>query len=181
LENAMTTRYTAAETRSAVLRDVRVGDAMHSGVVTCSPGTSLQAVARTMAAHRIHAVVVPVDDPAGWALVSDLDLIAAADAGEVTTAGEIASRPGLYVTPADDVALVARLLHQNRLHHLIVIEHGGGRPVGIISTLDVADVLAELPPAGRPYGKAEAGVSVTADGAAARRSNAPPSDKGAEQ
>jgi CBS domain-containing protein len=177
----MTTSYAHGESRPTALHEVRVADAMHAGVVTCAPGTSLQAVARTMAAHRIHAVVVPVGEPEGWGLVSDLELIAAAVAGNISTAGEVVSRPGLYVTPADDLAHVARLLHQNRLHHLIVLEHGSGRPVGIISTLDVADVLAELPPAQRPYGKSEVGVSVAADGVPAPEGKASPSDKGAEQ
>jgi CBS domain-containing protein len=142
----MTTSYTRGESGPTALHQVLVADAMHEGVVTCSPETSLQAVARTMAAHRIHAVVVPIGEAPGWSLVSDLDLIAAADAGNASTAGEIVSPPGFSVTPADDVAQVARLLHQNRLHHLIVLERGGGRPVGIISTLDVADVLAEVSP-----------------------------------
>lgn len=177
----MTTNYTRGESAPTALHEVRVSDAMHAGVVTCSPESSLQAVARTMAAHRIHAVVVPIGEAPGWGLVSDLDLIAAADAGNASNAGEIVSRPGLSVTPADDVAQVARLLHQNRLHHLIVLEHGGGRPVGIISTLDVADVLAELPSPEGPYGKSEGRLSVAADGAPAPEGKAAPSDKGAEQ
>jgi CBS domain-containing protein len=177
----MTTNYTRGESGPTALHEVRVSNAMHAGVVTCSPEISLQAVARTMAAHRIHAVVVPVGEPEGWGLVSDLDLIAAADAGGATTAGELASRPGVYVTPADNLELVVGLLRQNRLHHLIVLDSGGGRPVGIISTLDVADVLAELPPSDGPYGKAEAGVGVAADGAPAPDGKAPSSDKGAEQ
>jgi CBS domain-containing protein len=141
----MTTTYTQREEWPKTLRDVRVADAMHSGVVTCAPGASLQAVARTMAAHRIHAVVVPLEDPEAWGLVTDLDLIAAAYAGSEATAGELASRPRLYVTPSDDVGRVAGLLRQDRLHHLIVVDDRGAHPVGIISTLDVADVLAELP------------------------------------
>jgi CBS domain-containing protein len=153
----MTTNYTRGESRPTALHEVQVSDAMHAGVVTCAPGTSLQAVARTMAAHRIHAVVVPIDEAPGWGLVSDLELIAAAVAGNASTAGDIVTHPGLYVTPADDVAQVARLLQQNRLHHLIVLEHGGGRPVGIISTLDVADVLAELPPIAPGHPRASGG------------------------
>jgi CBS domain-containing protein len=97
-----------------------------------------------MAAHRIHAVVVPLDEPEGWGIVSDRELIAATDTGGAATAGELASRPGLYVTPVADLALVIGLLRQNALHHLIVVDQGSGRPVGIISTLDVAEVLAEL-------------------------------------
>src|SRR5690242_9796763 len=35
-----------------------VGDVMHPGVVSCPPETSLAGVARIMASHHIHAVVV---------------------------------------------------------------------------------------------------------------------------
>jgi CBS domain-containing protein len=76
--------------------------------------------------------------------VTDLDLIAAAYAGSDGTAGELASRRQ-YVTPSDHIGRVAGLLRQDRLHHLIVLDDRGAHPVGIISTLDVADVLAELP------------------------------------
>jgi hypothetical protein len=70
-----------------------------------------------MAAHRIHAVVVPLEDLEAWGLVTDLDLIAAAYAGSDPTAGELASRPRLYVTPSDDIGRVTGLLRQDRLHY----------------------------------------------------------------
>ena len=58
-----------------------VVDAMHPGVVTCPTETPLRAVARMMAGHRIHAVVVfdeESDEVGGaelWGVVSDLDLV----------------------------------------------------------------------------------------------------------
>jgi CBS domain-containing protein len=148
----MTTKYAQEGDRPGALEAVRVGDAMHTGVVTCPADASLAAVARIMAAHRIHAVVVSTGTEGEWNIVSDLDLIAAAASGEARTAGEIASHPAFYLKPADDLARAVRLLSENAVHHLIVLPLDGGRLVGIISTLDVADVLAELPPIepGRP-------------------------------
>ena len=36
-------------------------------------------------------------------------------------------------------------MHEYETHHLIVLGHGSDRPVGIISTLDIADAVAQLP------------------------------------
>jgi CBS domain-containing protein len=130
------------------LERVRVADAMHRGVVTCRSDASLETVARLMAAHRIHAVVVePVGEASGWTLVSDLDL-----AGAVTdrlshelTAGQIASSPELCVRPDETLVRAAQLMREYETHHLIVLARRADRPVGIVSTLDVADVVADLP------------------------------------
>src|SRR5438093_721053 len=96
----MTTAYAQRSHESASLASVRVAEAMHRGLVTCKPDTTLHTVARVMAAHRIHAVVAPGAEAAtGWALVSDLDLAAAVSNGslEAATAGEIESTPSLSV------------------------------------------------------------------------------------
>ncbi len=130
------------------LESVRVADAMHHGVVTCRPAAPLSAVARLMAAHRIHAVVVADErDGSGWGLVSDLDLAAAVCDGFRTnlTAGEMAAKPGLFVRPDETVAHAAQLMRDYNSQHLIVLGRGSERPVGIVSTLDLADVVAELP------------------------------------
>lgn len=54
-----------------------VADVMHPGVVSCPPETDLVTVARMMASHHIHAVVVS-GEQLEWGLISDLDLVAAA-------------------------------------------------------------------------------------------------------
>jgi CBS domain-containing protein len=33
-------------------------------------------------------------------------------------------------------------MHEGRTHHLVVVAEGSGRPVGVLSTLDVAQALA---------------------------------------
>jgi CBS domain-containing protein len=146
----MTTAYAQHAHGAGSLGSVSVSEAMHRGVVTCRPEATLRTVARVMAAHRIHAVVVaPGGDGLGWGLVSDLDLAAAAmegSTGEVT-AGEIASTPGVFVRPADTMARAAQLMRDYETHHLVVLDRGADRPVGVVSTLDVADVIAELPAA----------------------------------
>jgi CBS domain-containing protein len=143
----MTTAYAQRSHESASLASLPVAEAMHVGVVTCRADAGLSTVARTMAAHRIHAVVVvPETETGEWSLISDLDLATAVSEGlvGVATAGEIASTPNLFVTSDETVARVAQLMREYDTHHLIVLAAGSERPVGIVSTLDVADVVAEL-------------------------------------
>jgi CBS domain-containing protein len=146
-EPSMTTAYARQKYRGASLDSVRVEETMHRGIVGCRPEASLFAVARLMAAHRIHAVVV-ADGSAesSWGIVSDLDLAGAASAGALheRTAGETATTPGVVVSPDETLARAAQLMREYDTHHLIVLGRGSRRPMGVISTLDVADVVAEL-------------------------------------
>jgi CBS domain-containing protein len=149
-EPSMTTSYAQHTHPARSLDSVRVSEAMHRGVVTCRPETSLHTVARLLAAHRIHAVVVaPPGDGEDWGLVSDLDLVAAGADGflEDVTVGRISSAPSVFVRPDDTIARAAQLMREYETHHVVVLARGGDRPVGILSTLDVADVVAELPQA----------------------------------
>jgi CBS domain-containing protein len=141
----MTAAYARRSRPAGTLESVPVAEAMHREIVTCAPEASLSALARIMAAHRIHAVVVvPGGESEEWGLVSDLDLIAATAAGQdEPTAGDITADPAVHVTPRETVARAAQLMHEHQTHHLIVLPEAGGRPLGVISTLDVADVFAE--------------------------------------
>jgi CBS domain-containing protein len=133
--------------RALTLDSVPVSEAMHRGVVTCRPTVSLQSVARVLAAHRIHAVVVTPDAGGeGWELVSDLDLVAAAAAGDSQglTAGAIAAAPRVAVGPDDTMARAAQLMREYETHHIVVVGRRDDRPVGIVSTLDVAAAVADL-------------------------------------
>jgi len=142
----MTTAYARRRHPSTSIDSTRVAETMHRGVVTCRPDATLSTVARLLAAHRIHAVIVaPEGDGEDWGIVSDLDLAAALSEGSLgVTAGEISSEPSLFVTPDETLARVAQLMHEYDAHHVVVLGRGSRRPVGIVSTLDIADVVAEL-------------------------------------
>jgi CBS domain-containing protein len=123
-----------------------VADAMHRGVVTCEPETALSKVAQMMVGHRIHCVVVNARDepsPAFWSVVSDLDLVAsvAHERDEETPAGQVAATPALQVGLREPLRRAGQLMMEHATTHLIVVERG--RPVGVISTLDLARVLAD--------------------------------------
>ncbi|HWH05848.1 MAG TPA: CBS domain-containing protein [Gaiellaceae bacterium] len=134
---------------SPSLGALTVGDAMHHGVVTCRRDLSLRGVARIMAGHRVHCVVVTDDGEAGgsglWGVVSDLDLVAAAYARALDeqTADGSAATPVVLVTPGETLERAAQLMTEHGVSHLVVVDPLTGKPLGVLSTLDIARVLAD--------------------------------------
>ena len=126
-----------------------VRDAMHPGILTSAPEASLVEVARTMAAHRVHCVaVLGIEERRGphlvWGIVSDLDVIRATQAvgGELPTAGQIAATEPVTVDVDEPLTSAAQTMAEHDVHHLVVVEGRDPRPVGIVSCLDLAAVLA---------------------------------------
>lgn len=128
----------------------KVYDVMHGGVITCAADTELTEVARLMATHGVHCIVVA--DHGGefagrrwtrpWAVVSDLDVVTAADGGLGSAmAGEVAATELVTVTADDDAGHAARLMAEHEVTHLMVIHPDSGRPVGVVSALDLAGAL----------------------------------------
>jgi CBS domain-containing protein len=135
--------------RMPALLHARVSDVMRLGVIGCPPEADLQTVARLMASHHIHAVVVSgiEQDSAGehltWGLLSDLDLVAAAqDPYETATAGDLAATELVVVEPQEPLMRAAQLMAEHQLAHLLVVSPKTGRPLGVVSTLDIAGCLA---------------------------------------
>jgi CBS domain-containing protein len=134
--------------RSNAFPQLRVADAMHWGVVTCPSDAPLHVVARMMTTYRIHALIVfsehRVTDPSEWEVVSDVDVLRRTLAGEIdsATAGETAASPVVIVAPDDPLDDAATLMAENRASHLIVVDPGSTRPVGVLSTLDLMHKLA---------------------------------------
>jgi len=125
-----------------------VGDAMSRGVISCPPETPLRVVARIMATHRVHAVFVfergEYDDaPHLWGVVSDLDLVAAAqlDLDEMT-AGATAVTPLVTVDADSTLGEAGSLMAQYGIAHLAVADTASRLPIGVISTLDIARAIA---------------------------------------
>jgi CBS domain-containing protein len=127
----------------------RVGDAMSRGVISCPPETPLRVVARMMATFGVHAVFVfehqDEDDEAArlWGVVSDLDLVAATQLDlDTVTAGATAVTPFVLVAADRPVGEAAGLMAQHGIAHLAVTDPLTLRPIGVISTLDVARTVA---------------------------------------
>jgi CBS domain-containing protein len=128
--------------------DAKVADAMSEGVIRCAPQTPLRNVARLMSSHNIHAVYVfdygTEDDESAeiWGLVSDLDIVAAWPVIDERTAGNSTVTPLVTVAVDQPLAQAAQLMAEKNSTHLAVIDPATGRPVGVLSTLDVARVIA---------------------------------------
>jgi CBS domain-containing protein len=126
-----------------------VGDAMSRGVISVAPETPLRVVARMMATFHVHAIFVfeHVDEddeaPRLWAVVSDLDLVAAAQLDlDRQTAGATAVTPLVSVASTAPLSDAAGLMAQNGVAHLAVTDPDSRRPIGVISTLDIAQAVA---------------------------------------
>ncbi len=134
-------------TWDAVESDLRVADAMNRGLIRCAPDASLRAVAALMSDERVHCVVV-IDDPSDkhslWGVVSDGDLIAAATVrclDEQHAAGT-AIKPAVTIGPYESLARAAQQMTKHGVSHLVVVDSAKDRPLGVISTLDLARALA---------------------------------------
>jgi CBS domain-containing protein len=131
------------------LEHATVSDAMHPGIVSCEADATLTDVARLMATHHVHCVAVmgiayePPGEKLVWGIVSDLDLIRAGirTSGE-QPAGAIALQPVVSVEPTTPLRDAGELMLSHGAAHLVVIDPALQRPIGILSTLDVAGVLA---------------------------------------
>jgi CBS domain-containing protein len=118
---------------------IRVKDVMHPGILTCWTDAPLGEVAAIMAKHRVHAVAVMQSGerhPVG--IVSDLDLVAAANGAEEPTAGQAAGTEPLSISASEGLGRAAQLMTEHGVSHLVVRDPAGGFPVGIVSTLDLA-------------------------------------------
>jgi CBS domain-containing protein len=121
---------------------IRVRDAMHAGIVTCEPETSMRVVARLMAEHRVHAVAVADPSLRGrhQGVISDLEVAAAVATGTERTAAASAVTEPVTVSSDDRLDHAAQLMVEHELTHLIVLDPASGHPVGVLSTLDLAAV-----------------------------------------
>ena len=135
------------------LEQLKVIDAMHPGVISCPSETELRAVARMMATYRVHAIIVTahgsdeLPDGSLWGVISDVDLMQAAQAGDLDeqVAGKLAGTPALMVATTEPLARAVQLMVEHEVTHLVVVEQRSMRPIGVLSTLDVARALAGFP------------------------------------
>ncbi len=137
---------TSQQLTSTTLERLTVGDAMHAGVFTCGEDASLDMAAAMMAQYSIHCVVVleGPDDEKPWGVISDLDLISAAfdhDTAE-WKAGEAAGSPAVMIGADAPLRRAAQLMREYGIAHLVVVDADARTPLGVISTLDIARVIA---------------------------------------
>jgi CBS domain-containing protein len=119
-------------------------DAMRLGVISCSADASLREIARALATYRIHSVVITAfegDQP--WGIVTDVDLTVAAGKDlDKLTARDVWHTRLVTIEPDEPLSRAVQLMTELGVTHLVVVQPQSGRPVGVLSTLDVVGVLA---------------------------------------
>jgi len=124
----------------------RVYDAMRFGIFTCPPDMRLRDVARMMAAHHVHCVEVielggsDGTDTRGWGVISDLDLVRAGARDGI--ARDAAATELVTIASDETLERAAQIMGEHDVAHLIVVQPHSDKPVGVLSSLDVAGVLA---------------------------------------
>ena len=123
----------------------RVHDVMRVGVVTCQPNTSLRDVARIMVGYQIHSLVVgdagSPDAPFG--ILTDLELAKAAarDMSDLT-AQDVATSELVTIAANEPLTAAAKLMAAPRCTPLRAGPPETGSPVGVVSALGIASVIA---------------------------------------
>ena len=126
---------------------------MSTPIRACAADVDLASAARLMVQERIHVLAVlgpqeePGADPPIVGVLSDLDLVGAlgVPGGAARTAGEVAGPPAESIPADATLDVAANDMRTARTHHLIVVASNSGRPVGVVSTLDIAQVLTVEP------------------------------------
>lgn len=130
---------------------ITVGEVMHQGIVGCSPDASLRSAARLMAHRRVHCLVVHgiANGPRGteklmWGLLTDHDILRAARADSIVElrAGGVAAADVVTIGADESLDDAVRLMLDLGTTHLVVVSPNDQRPIGVLSSLDVARSLA---------------------------------------
>lgn len=116
-----------------------VRDVMTFDPVALEARTSVTEAARKMKERDIGDVIV-LDGDRLCGVVTDRDIVVRALAEDRdpngTNLGEICSRELVTVSPGDDLMVAGRLMRENAVRRMPVVEDG--KPVGIISMGDLA-------------------------------------------
>jgi CBS domain-containing protein len=76
-----------------------------------------------------------------WAVVTDHDVLRSAAFILDRTAGDVATGEVLVARPDERLPDVAERMLEHSTSHAVVVEPRTGRPVGMLSTLDIAGIL----------------------------------------
>jgi len=126
-----------------------VGDAMHPGVLSCDAEATLTDIARMMSTHHVHCIVVDHaargegDVSSAWGIISDLDLLRECLRPDVPdTVSDFALQAAIRVETTMALRDAAKLMLSNGVSHVVAANPETQQPVGVVSTLDIAGVLA---------------------------------------
>ena len=125
-----------------------VADAMHPGILSCAADTPLTEVARMMSTHHVHCIVVMgeaedlQEESPVLGIVSDFDVLrAGTQTGGPDTAAELARQPIIKLETTAPLRAASELMLRESASHVVAVNPQTKRPVGILSTLDIAGIL----------------------------------------
>jgi CBS domain-containing protein len=99
-------------------------------------------VARIMATNHVHAVVITGLAGGGpWGVVSDRDMLNVAQEAPDRLAGSCATQDPVMVTPSQRLEEAIELMRRAGVTHVLVGAPGSNRPIGVLSSLDVAGIV----------------------------------------
>jgi CBS domain-containing protein len=124
---------------------IGVDQVMRAPVLTCGAETPLRDLARLMVTHAIHAVVVvdreENEDDLVTGIVTDLAIARAAVEGREPVARDLAEAGAPAVSVGWTLEQATREMLRTGSAHVVVID-GRGTPIGMLSTMDLARLLA---------------------------------------
>ena len=142
----------AARSRRPYACGKRVADVMSTDFVACEEATPLRAIAEVMARARVHYFVIDgIGGERGrqWRIVAEPDVVAAvaAETPDLPVGAVVTEIIG--VAPDETLRRAAQTMAQQSVTHLLVVDPGDGRPIGVVSALDVTKALCGA--AGHPH------------------------------
>ena len=125
---------------------LRAEDIMVVDLVKVSPDTTVAEAAKLMWGKRVGSVLVVDSDGRLRGIVTERDLVfACSEAWDPREhrVYEIMSENPITVRPSDSIITVIRKMREANVRHLPVVGDDG-KPVGIISSRDVLDLILTL-------------------------------------
>jgi len=114
-------------------------------LVSCKPSDSLESVAKSLAEHRIGAILIVDDNGDLVGIVSERDIVRKmASAGKAVhdySAGDIMTKKVVTCLPSDTVTMLMGLMTENRIRHVPVVVDGNIE--GVVSIGDVVKARIE--------------------------------------
>jgi CBS domain-containing protein len=127
------------------LEHARVADAMRHGVLGCPADAPLRDAARMMCSEHVHMILATsAADGSAVGCLSDVELLRALleEGGGERPLGEVVDRRLETVSSEQPLVAAAALMRDRGTAHLLVRDPRNDAPVGVLSTLDVAGILA---------------------------------------
>ena len=125
------------------MKHLYVRDIMTSKVVTLPRRASSSEAAHTLTSHRVSGAPV-IDQDRVVGIASKTDLLYArvcASVDNSVTVGDVMTSLIFAVRPGDPAMLAVRLMVEEGIHHVVVIDEGH-KLAGIVSLMDVLRALA---------------------------------------